>query len=93
VQAGLCLVDNEPIEDFRPGQLMPLGKFIEGGVDIVGEYKVVLLLVGRVLSRLSGAPPPLDFGNVELPFTWGRIAAVKSDWLCLAGANVVRHGQ
>ena len=46
VQAGLCLVEYELLEDFRPRQLMPLGKLIEGGVDIVGEYKVVLLFVG-----------------------------------------------
>ncbi|MNJ74746.1 hypothetical protein D3C77_717270 [compost metagenome] len=56
---------------------MFLSKFIEGGDDIVVEYKVVLLLVGRILSRLSGAPTPFDFENVELLFTLGRVMAVE----------------
>lgn len=57
---------------------MFLSKFNEGGVDIVVEYKIVLLLVGRILSRLSGAPTPFDFENVELLFTLGRVMAVEN---------------
>ena len=77
VQTGLYLVEYELFDDFRPRQLMFQGKLIEGCIDIVGEYKVVLLLVGRILSRLSGTPTPLDFGNVELFFTCGRVVTVE----------------
>ena len=56
---------------------MPLGKLVEGGIDIVGEYKIVLLLSGRILPCLSSAPPPLYFGNEELFFTWGNVSKVE----------------